>query len=88
MRELLGSLLNWLRTATDIGLAVLNVLLLIDILFPGSTGIISNLKDLLGEKNAAGELVINDRILMVVVALLLFLLVYHRSVKPPPPTSS
>lgn len=87
MREYLDSLLVWLRIVTDVGLALVTVLLLIDILFPGSTGLISNVKELVGVENAEGVLVIHDRTLMVVVALLLFLLVYHRSVKAPPSSS-
>ncbi len=82
MKEFADSLLSWLRTVSEIGLALVTVFLMVDILFPGSTGLISNIKELVGEKNAEGVLVINDRTLTAVVALLLFLLVYQRAAKP------
>jgi len=84
MKELADTLLTWLRHITEIGVALVTVFLLVDILFPGSTGLVSNIKELVGEKNAEGVLVINDRVLTAVTVLLLFLLVYQRSSKPPP----
>ena len=82
MKDFTDALLGWLRTISEIGVALVTVLLLVDILFPGSTGLVSNIKELVGEKNAEGVLVINDRVFTAVAVLLLFLLVYQRSSKP------
>ena len=82
MKELADALLNWLRTISEVGVALVTVLLLVDILYPGSTGLVSNIRELVGQKDAEGTLVVDDRALIAVTVVLLFLLVYQRSSKP------
>jgi len=77
------SLLSWLRVIAEIGLTLVTVLLVVDLLFPGTTGLIDNIREIVETTGPDGETTINDRALAAVAVLLLFLLVYQRSAKPP-----
>ena len=83
MKTFADSLLNWLRVIAEIGLTLVTVLLVVDLLFPGTTGLIDNIREIVETTGPDGETIINDRALAAVAVLLLFLLVYQRSAKPP-----
>ncbi len=83
MKTFADSLLSWLRVIAEIGLTLVTVLLVVDLLFPGTTGLIDNIREIVETTGPDGETIINDRALATVAVLLLFLLVYQRSAKPP-----
>ena len=83
MKTFADSLLSWLRVIAEIGLTLMTVLLVVDLLFPGTTGLIDNIREIVETTGPDGETIINDRALAAVAVLLLFLLVYQRSAKPP-----
>jgi len=61
---------GWLRSLIDFGLALILVLLIIDILFPGTTGLISNINQIVGS--------FADRGIVGLIALLLFMMIYKK----------
>jgi hypothetical protein len=69
-KDLLKSVQEWLKTLTEVGFSVILVLVVIDILFPETTGIAKNLSDIVGSFASEGA--------VGLVALLIFLLIYKR----------
>ena len=70
VKDMIDTVSGWLRTIIDLGLAIILVFVIIDILFPGTTGIISNVEMLVGS--------FADRGVVGLIALLLFLLIYKK----------
>ncbi len=69
-KNVIDSVSGWLKSLIDLGLAVILVFVLIDILFPGTTGILDNIGTIVGafaDKGVGG-----------LIALLLFMLVYKK----------
>lgn len=69
-KEILRSINEWLRVIIEFGLSVLLVFIIIDILFPGTTGVVNNVGEIVG--GFAREGVVG------LIALLVFLLIYKR----------
>lgn len=68
LRETMTSMTDWLRTATELGLSLILVLVIVDVLFPGTTGVVKNLGMIVGQFSREG--------MAGLIALLMFLLVF------------
>ncbi len=68
IRESITGLNDWLRTLTEVGMSLILVLLVVDVLFPGTTGLIHNLGMIVGQFSKEG--------IAGLIALLMFLLVF------------
>lgn len=66
----INNLNGWLKSITDLGLTIILVLLVLDILVPGSTNLISNIASVVASFSANG--------VTGLIALLLFLMIYKR----------
>ena len=69
MSQLVRTVQRWLDDLGGLGASVVLVLAMVDILFPGSTGIVANVAGLLAGLNAEGQ--------YSLAAIFLFLLVHH-----------
>ena len=69
-RTALSTFTDWLRAATDLGLALILAFVVIDVLFPGTTGVVKNLGVIVGQFSKEG--------LAGLIALLLFLLLFKK----------
>ncbi len=65
VNEGVATLTGWLRSAIDLGLAMVLTFVVIDILFPGTTGVLTNLSNVIGSLAKEG--------VAGLIALLLFL---------------
>ena len=61
---------GWLKSVTEFGLSIILAFVVLDILFPGSTGIIGNINGIVS--SFAGNGVTG------LIALLIFLLIYRK----------
>ena len=69
-KNVIDSVSGWLKSLIDLGLAVILVFVLIDILFPGTTGVLDNIGTIVGS--------FADKGVVGLIALLLFMLVYKK----------
>jgi len=69
LRDSITSLTDWLRILTEVGMSLILVMIVIDVLFPGTTGVVKNLGLIVGQFSKEG--------LSGLIALLLFLLVFR-----------
>ena len=69
-KSILKNFQEWLKTLTELGFSIILVLVVIDILFPNTTGITKNLSDVVGSFASEGA--------VGLVALLIFLLIYKK----------
>lgn len=67
-KETLMTITLWLRHVTELGFALILTLVVVDILFPGSTGVVNNIGVIVGQFSKEG--------LAGLIALLLFLLLF------------
>ena len=68
VKESMATITDWLKKATELGLALIMALVIVDILFPGSTGVVSNLGTIVAQFSKEG--------LAGLIALLLFLIMF------------
>lgn len=68
VKEKMTMISQWLRSFTELGLALIMAFIVIDILFPGTTGVVNNLGIIVAQFSKQG--------LVGLIALLLFLLVF------------
>jgi len=68
VKDSMTNITGWLQTATEFGLALILAFVIIDVLFPGSTGVVSNIGTIVGQFSKEG--------LTGLIALLLFLLLF------------
>tara|TARA_B100000700_G_C15013187_1_gene842016 strand:- start:1080 stop:1304 length:225 start_codon:yes stop_codon:yes gene_type:complete len=68
--ETISSISSWLRTVTELGVALILVFVVIDVLFPGTTGVVNNIGVIVGQFSEEG--------LVGLIALLLFLLLFRQ----------
>ena len=68
VKETITTVTDWLRNITELGLALILVLIVIDVLFPGTTGVINNLGLIVAQFSNQG--------LAGLIALLLFLILF------------
>ena len=69
IRNVLQSITGWGKEVVDFGVAVIMVGVVVDILFPGTTGVIDNIADLVGDFSSQG--------VAGIIALLLFVTIYN-----------
>ena len=69
IRESITSLTDWLRILTEVGMSLILVMVIVDVLFPGATGLVNNLGMIVGQFSKEG--------IAGLIALLLFLLVFR-----------
>ena len=70
IREVLNCSTGWLKDVFEFGIALVLILVLIDVLLPGTTGIITNVGEMVGSFAREG--------VVGLIALLLFLLLARR----------
>jgi len=70
LKSLFKNIQEWLMALVELGFSLILILVVIDILFPGVTGIAKNLSDIVGSFAKEGA--------VGLVALLIFLLIYKR----------
>ena len=68
--ETMSSISSWLRAVTELGVALILAFVVIDVLFPGSTGVVANIGAIVGQFSEQG--------LVGLIALLLFLLLFKQ----------
>lgn len=68
VKESMSTVTGWLQTATEFGLSLILTFVIIDVLFPGSTGVVNNIGVIVGQFSKEG--------LTGLIALLLFLLLF------------
>ena len=69
-KDLIKNIQEWLKTFTELGFSIILIFVVIDILFPGVTGIAKNLSDIVGSFASEG--------VVGLIALFIFLLIYKR----------
>ena len=70
IKNALQAIGGWGKEVVDFGVAVIMVGVVVDILFPGTTGVIDNIADLVGDFSSQG--------VAGIIALLLFVTIYNR----------
>ncbi len=68
VKDTMSTMNEWLRTATELGLTLILAFVIIDVLFPGTTGVVTNLGTIVGQFSKEG--------LVGLIALLMFLIVF------------
>lgn len=68
-QDTISTATDWLRYITDFGFALILTMVVIDVLFPGTTGVVKNLGIIVGQFSKEG--------LTGLIALLLFILVFR-----------
>lgn len=68
IKDSINTVTSVLQTATEFGITLLLALVIIDVLFPGTTGIVNNLGAIVGQFSKEG--------LSGLIALLLFLILF------------
>ncbi|MDH5407467.1 MAG: hypothetical protein OEZ33_10845 [Gammaproteobacteria bacterium] len=69
IRDTMTATTDWLRTGTELGLALILAFVTIDVLFPGTTGVVNNLGVIVGQFSKEG--------IAGLIALLMFLIVFR-----------
>ena len=70
IKETMSSISSWLKSITELGVAIILAAVLLDILFPGATGVVGNIGEIVGQFSEQG--------LVGLIALLLFLLLFRQ----------
>jgi len=70
LRDTLQKTTGWLREIFDFGIALVLLFVVIDILFPGTTGVVENIGDIVSSFAAEG--------VVGLIALLVFLWIYKK----------
>ena len=68
--ETMSNISSWLRAVTELGVALILAFVVIDVLFPGATGVVENIGTIVGQFSEQG--------LVGLIALLLFLLLFKQ----------
>lgn len=68
VKEAMSSLNGWLRDGIEIGMALILTFVVIDVLFPNTTGVVNNIGVIVGQFSKEG--------LSGLIALLLFLILF------------
>lgn len=68
VKKTLANITSWLHSATEFGFALILAFVIIDVLFPGSTGVVNNIGLIVAQFSKEG--------LSGLIALLLFLIVF------------
>ncbi len=68
VKEAISKANGWLRDGTEIGMALILAFVIVDILFPGTTGVVNNIGAIVGQFSKEG--------LSGLIALLMFLVLF------------
>lgn len=68
VKEAMTKINGWLRDGTEIGMALILTFVVIDVLFPNTTGVVNNIGVIVGQFSKEG--------LSGLIALLLFLILF------------
>ena len=68
VKDAMSTINGWLRDGTEIGVTLILALVIIDVLFPGTTGVVSNIGTIVGQFSREG--------IAGLIALLLFLALF------------
>ena len=68
VKDTINTVTDWLQKATEFGIALILTFVIIDVLFPGTTGVVNNLGTIVGQFSKEG--------LAGLIALLLFLILF------------
>ena len=68
VKDSMSNITDWLRGATELGLALILAFVVVDVLFPGTTGVVTNMGLIVGQFSKEG--------LAGLIALLLFLILF------------
>ena len=68
VKEALSTVNSWLRSGTEVGVALILAFVVIDVLFPNTTGVVNNIGIIVGQFSKEG--------LSGLIALLLFLVLF------------
>ena len=70
VKDAITTVSTWLKTVTEFGITVIPALVVIELLFPGFTGIVENIGAIVAQFSSEG--------LVGLIALLLFLLLFRQ----------
>ena len=69
LKDTLGHIQGWMQTAIEMGMSLILVLVVVDVLFPGTSGVVNNIGAIINQFSKEG--------IAGIIALLLFLLVFR-----------
>lgn len=69
-KDILEKMNGWLRSLVEFGVTLILAFVVVDILFPGTTGVVENVGEIVGHFAREG--------VVGLIALLIFLLIYRR----------
>ena len=70
IKEVITKITGWLHNLTEVGISLILALVVIDVLFPGTTGLVENIGVIVGQFSEQG--------LVGLIALLLFLMLFKK----------
>jgi len=68
VKDSMETLTGWIKSSTELGLSVILAFVMIDVLFPGSTGVVNNIGTIVAQFSKEG--------LTGLIALLMFLILF------------
>ena len=70
IKEAIATITGWLRNLVEVGIALILAFVVIDVLFPGTTGVVKNIGEIVGQFSEQG--------LVGLIALLLFMMLFKQ----------
>ncbi len=70
IKEAIATIIGWLRSLSEVGIALILAFVVIDVLFPGTTGVVENIGEIVGQFSEQG--------LVGLIALLLFMMLFKQ----------
>ncbi|MDG2070698.1 MAG: hypothetical protein P8J55_02950 [Pseudomonadales bacterium] len=70
IKEAIATIIGWLRSLSEVGIALILAFVVIDVLFPGTTPVVENIGVIVGQFSEQG--------LVGLIALLLFLMLFKK----------
>jgi len=68
VKDSMETVTSWIKSSTELGLSVILAFVMIDVLFPGSTGVVNNIGTIVAQFSKEG--------LTGLIALLMFLILF------------
>lgn len=68
VKDSMETVTGWIKSSTELGLSVILAFVMIDVLFPGSTGVVNNIGTIVAQFSKEG--------LTGLIALLMFLILF------------
>ena len=70
IKEAIATIIGWLRSLSEVGIALILAFVVIDVIFPGTTGVVENIGEIVGQFSEQG--------LVGLIALLLFMMLFKQ----------